>query len=342
MSNYKTNLKDWGASGAEYPDSYSYEADVPPVDVYDNFLTSNLINDIQHLIGLTNSRVETDYGSTKPSSPETAHLFHDTDTGRLNTWNSTSSRWETSLRRSGDSMNGQLDLNGNNLIDGTGRVNVAGELDASNALYEAGNRAATRAWTNANADVPNADHADRATTADHLDELQAGGGVKSGVNNDRAYFAPYNGAGSPNYNREISYDPSVGEWDIEGTPLAGGQKIATRNWVNANADVPNADYANNADTLDGQHYSDIQNWVNGNADVPNADYADNAGDANTLDGQHYSDIQNWVNSSADVPNADHADQATQANNAEKVDGVNVYVQGSQPSNPSTGDIWIET
>jgi len=46
-----------------------------------------------------------------------------------------------------------------------------------------------------------------------------------------------------------------------------------------------------SDTVDGWDKADIQNWVNNNADVPNADYADNAGfatnagDADTVDGQ---------------------------------------------------------
>ena len=38
-----------------------------------------------------------------------------------------------------------------------------------------------------------------------------------------------------------------------------------------------------ADTVDGKHYIDIQNWVNTSADVPNADYADNAGNADYAD-----------------------------------------------------------
>jgi hypothetical protein len=98
-----------------------------------------------------------------------------------------------------------------------------------------------------------------------------------------------------------------------------GNRVATRTWTDNNADVPNADYADNAgdsDTLDGEHASAFadaghlhdgryileggdtmsgvltlsdgstaasQSWVNGNADVPNADYADSAGDADTLD-----------------------------------------------------------
>jgi len=63
--------------------------------------------------------------------------------------------------------------------------------------------------------------------------------------------------------------------------------------VNNNTDVPNVDYvdyadtAGDADTVDGQSYSDIQNWVNNNADVPNANQADNA---DTLDGKHAYDL----------------------------------------------------
>jgi len=53
------------------------------------------------------------------------------------------------------------------------------------------------------------------------------------------------------------------------------------------------DAADDADTVDGKHYSDIQSWVNNNADVPNADQADSAtsaGDADTLDGFHAEDL----------------------------------------------------
>ena len=53
------------------------------------------------------------------------------------------------------------------------------------------------------------------------------------------------------------------------------------------------DITGDADTVDGQNYSDIQNWVNNNADVPNADhadYADTAGDADTVDGLHASEL----------------------------------------------------
>ena len=51
---YNSNLKTWGASGSEFPDNYSYEAGEQPVDEWDNFVTSNVITDIQHLVNKTN------------------------------------------------------------------------------------------------------------------------------------------------------------------------------------------------------------------------------------------------------------------------------------------------
>jgi hypothetical protein len=62
--------------------------------------------------------------------------------------------------------------------------------------------------------------------------------------------------------------------------------------VNAQTSLA-VDITGDADTVDGQNYSDIQNWVNNNADVPNADHANHAdttGDADTVDGLHASEL----------------------------------------------------
>ena len=76
-----------------------------------------------------------------------------------------------------------------------------------------------------------------------------------------------------------------------------------------------------------------QNWVNTSADVPNADFADNAGDADTLDGNDasYFTTLTEVNNNADVPNADYADNAGFANNADEVDGYDVQKDGTDGS-----------
>lgn len=57
MPSYNTNLKTWGSTGQEYPDSYNYVEGEQPVDAWDNFLTSNLITDIDHLIDVTNNEL---------------------------------------------------------------------------------------------------------------------------------------------------------------------------------------------------------------------------------------------------------------------------------------------
>lgn len=100
------------------------------------------------------------------------------------------------------------------------------------------------------------------------------------------------------------------------------------------------DISGDADTLDGKEASFFTTLgeVNANADVPNADYADSAGNADTLDGNEasYFTTLSEVNANADVPNADQAD------NADRIDGKDVHVGPSAPSNPDTDDIWIET
>jgi len=55
MPNYSTNLKTWGSSGAEFPDNYKYTEGEQPVDEWDNFFNSNVVNDIEHLINVTNN-----------------------------------------------------------------------------------------------------------------------------------------------------------------------------------------------------------------------------------------------------------------------------------------------
>jgi hypothetical protein len=190
-------------------------------------------------------------------------------------------------------------------------------MEVGGSLYENSNRVATRAWTNANADVPNADHADVAASAETIDILQNGGGLKSGVNNDRAYLAPYDGAGTENNNREISYNPTEGEWNIKGMPKAGGDTIATRSWTNANADVPNAD---------------------------NADYATDAGNASTADALNgpAATADKVKGNDIDTDGDGKVDAAVQADNSDKVDGVNVYIQSSEPTSANSGDVWIQT
>jgi hypothetical protein len=176
MANYNTNLKTWGATGSEYPDGYNYLEGEQPVDEWDNFITSNLVNDIQHLIALTNARIESEYGAAggEPNSPEESHLYHDLDNERVRVWDATLGSWYEHLRRDGDTMAGVLDMGGYQIEDSNGVLTLAGGVNVTGNLQEGGSDVATQNWVNQNADVPNADHADTAGDADTLDSLDSG------------------------------------------------------------------------------------------------------------------------------------------------------------------------
>ena len=118
MVDYNTNLKDWGSAGTEPPDGYSYGDGVPPVDVYDNWLIDNIVTDLQHLTSLTNDRVESDKGTSRPTSPEKAHLFADTSDGKLEWYDQSSTSWSRALDATGDVMEGGLTLNSGAKVKG--------------------------------------------------------------------------------------------------------------------------------------------------------------------------------------------------------------------------------
>jgi hypothetical protein len=114
MANYSTLLKTWGDTGSEYPDGYSYLEGEQPVDAWDNFSKYNTVQDIQHLVSLTNSRIESDTGAagSEPTSPETSHLYHDTTNEALTYWDSTANSWRRLLAADGDTLEGAIDFSG--------------------------------------------------------------------------------------------------------------------------------------------------------------------------------------------------------------------------------------
>jgi hypothetical protein len=134
--------------------------------------------------------------------------------------------------------------------------------------------------------------------------------------------------------------------NVTGNLQEGGSDVATQSWVNSNADVPDADYADSAgdaDTLDGHSsgYFTTLTEVNNNADVPNADYADTAGDANTLDGNdssHFTTLTE-VNNNADVPNADYADNA---GDADTLDGNHANEIGMSMGKMDSAETFTES
>lgn len=130
MSNYTSKLTTWGATGSDYPDSYSYSEGEQPVDAWDNFLTYNLIGDVHHLVELTNNRIESGVGSSHPSSPEDGEFSHRTDspagTGKdeLYQYNGTTATWERVMLASGDTMSGVLDMAGYEITDSNGDISL--------------------------------------------------------------------------------------------------------------------------------------------------------------------------------------------------------------------------
>jgi len=131
MANYTTNLKTWGSTGQEYPTNYSYVEGEQPVDAWDNFVNSNIITDLDHLIALTNDRLESDTGTSHPSSPEVGHISYRTD-GVVTTeeeiffYDSGAGVWHRFMKADGDTLTGDIDMNSNELVDSTGSVHVEG------------------------------------------------------------------------------------------------------------------------------------------------------------------------------------------------------------------------
>ncbi len=145
MANYSTNLKTWGSAGSEYPDGYNYIEGEQPVDEWDNFLRYNSIEDVSHLISLTNKRIESEKGTSHPTSPENAHLSYRTDNERLSHYDSTEGSWHGLLKVDGDTLQGELDAGGY-LIGNVGKLELSGNVDllgndlndtsSSNTIYD--------------------------------------------------------------------------------------------------------------------------------------------------------------------------------------------------------------
>jgi hypothetical protein len=57
MPSYNTNLKTWGSTGQEYPNNYDYVEGEQPVDAWDNYFNYNVVEDIDHLINVTNNEL---------------------------------------------------------------------------------------------------------------------------------------------------------------------------------------------------------------------------------------------------------------------------------------------
>lgn len=130
MANYTSNLKTWGSTGEEFPDNYNYVEGEQPVDAWDNFVTHNVFTDIDHLVSLTNTRLESVQGTSHPSSPESGEFSYRTDSpsagsgDQLFQYDDSSASWHRLMKASGDTMTGVLDMNNNSITDSGGDLNI--------------------------------------------------------------------------------------------------------------------------------------------------------------------------------------------------------------------------
>ena len=175
MANYTSNLKTWGASGVEHPDGYSYTEGEQPVDDWDNFVNSNVIADLQHLVSLTTNRIESERGTlaNRPASGEEGELYYVTDRGLLSWWNDHDTEWSAALDRTGDSMTGDLVMYNSDITTGTGQVlNIRG--DSGVEVYSGGTRVVNFA-SNGNLSVPNGNVTANQLMLSSVDLLDNGG-----------------------------------------------------------------------------------------------------------------------------------------------------------------------
>lgn len=129
MSDLQSNLKQWGAQGTEYPDGYNYLEGEQPVDEWDNHLTYHTIEEIHSLQSVVNDRIESDSGTSVPGSPETPHLFYDTDDDAYKLY--TGSEWHRLVWGDAAALTGNLDLQGNSITSSSGTTNIATDTSIS-------------------------------------------------------------------------------------------------------------------------------------------------------------------------------------------------------------------
>ncbi|UBF22615.1 hypothetical protein HRTV-25_gp34 [Halorubrum tailed virus 25] len=178
MANYSTLLETWGDTGQQYPSGYSVVEGEQPVDAWENFTKYNTIEDIKHLISLTNKRIETDKGASgsEPASPESSHLFHDTSAEALSFWDSTAGSWHRLLAADGDTLEGALNFNGK-AAQNVGPLNMAATADLDgNDLVDG----TTTIWDTSAGQIPLAALAANSVTVTAGSGLSGGGSASLG------------------------------------------------------------------------------------------------------------------------------------------------------------------
>lgn len=226
MPNYSSALKSWGSYGAEYPDNYAHVEGERPVDDWENYLKGHLIDDVSHLINVTNDPVTVNAGTqlTGGGNVELGgsitlnvdennlnadlldgeHASAFADSGHLH-----DSRY---ILESGDSMNGRLSMGTSDLHfqPGSSGGSVTGLTFESN--------------TNAGSDFGYVEY--------HDDYFGDGTGEESALvlrtENDTTDEVVLDGAGGVSI--------VTGDLTVDSKIYESGNRVATRTWANSSFD----------------------------------------------------------------------------------------------------------
>ncbi len=138
---YTTNLKDWGDSGDEYPENYSYQKDERPIDIWDNFFAHNVIEDLKYLIGTTNDDLVQREGGSLQSDLDVGGYTLTGDAGNLGFDGNTISL------DSAFAVTGTTDLGDD--VDISGSLGIDGNLTVTNGSLDLDGGALTSIdWNN--------------------------------------------------------------------------------------------------------------------------------------------------------------------------------------------------
>lgn len=334
MANYSTLLTTWGDTGSVYPGGYSYIEGEQPVDEWDNFFNANVITDLQHLISLTNQRVESRSGPTsaKPSSPSGPHLYHDTDKQRIEFWDSDSGSWEV-LVTPGQTMEGPLDMGGYG-ISNVGGLGLDGNVDlGGNALLDG----ATTIYDPATGKFSDAD------TVDGMHASDLGSGASDSGTPVLSTATDFNFGSnlqvSDDGDGTVTINAQVPDADLTDISEDGNQVVANASDINFIGHLNVTDDGDGSVTIDPTHNHDSRYYTQSESDSRYASsghshdsryYTKSQSNSNYAPSSHNHDSRYYTESEIDSKRGKlkHFSSVSAAENDGSVDvGDMVYITG---------------
>ena len=103
----KSPIKTWGSTGDEHPDGYSHLAGEQAVANWENYFKHTAVDRINHILTLTQNRLDSGAGASYPTSPSDGHLFW--GNGKLSVRDGDSSAWkEIAFKAQVDNVDSEL------------------------------------------------------------------------------------------------------------------------------------------------------------------------------------------------------------------------------------------